>query len=206
MKNSEAIAKTWKSLVDVERYFKDGIPQQLATAVTFSGEDAEPIKNAQITVKQCGPFLPSELKILAEEIVLTSFDQFNQFLDALKRITDSDDAIERQKATKNANIKLQSCLETYRAKLSEFNEVIPQDIGNNVTQSITITGTVSGQLNIAGDSIDAHNINISLGELVRKIEESNDDGKEEVKSKLSALLKHPLVVKILGGAAGGVIG
>lgn len=206
MKTNEAITRTWESLFDVEHYFKNGIPQQLATATTFSGEDAVPIHKAQLTLKQCEPFLPSDIKKNAEEVLLTAFDQFNLFVEALRRVTESSNGDQRQIATKEANSQLQSCLDTYRDKLAMFSKVIPKDISNSVTQNITVSGTVSGQLNIAGNSIDAPNMNITLAELTRKIEESNDSSKHEAKSKLASLLKHPLVIKILGGAAGGIMG
>ena len=94
----------------------------------------------------------------------------------------------------------------HREKLSELGKIIPTDIGNAVNQSISISGPVSGQLNIAGNSIAAPSMNMTLSELERKIEESSDASKEDAKSKLKSLLKHPLVVKILGGATGVVIG
>ena len=206
MKTREAITRTWKALVEVEYYFKDGIPKQLATAVSFSGEDAIPIHTAQSTLRQCEPFLPSELKNTSEEVLLTAFTQFNIFIDALKKVTASKDDAQRQIATKEANQQLQMSLDAYREKLSMLGKIIPPDIGNAVNQSISISGSVSGQLNIAGTTISAPSMNMTLSELERKIDESNDASKEDAKSKLRSLLKHPLVVKILGGAIGGVIG
>ena len=205
MKTSEAITKTWKALVEVEYYFKDGIPEQLATAVSFSGEDAIPIHRAQSILRECEPFLPPELKNAAEEVLLTAFSQFNIFIDALKKVTESGDDTQRQIATNEANQQLQTSLNIYRKKLSELGKLIPEDIGNAVNQSITISGSVRGQINIGG-SISSPSMNMTLSELERRIDESTDSRKEDAKSKLKSLLKHPLVVKILGEVTGGIIG
>jgi len=117
MNTSEAITRTWKALVEIEYYFKDGIPKQLATAVSFSGEDAIPIHTAQLTLRQCEPFLPPELKNTSEEVLLTAFTQFNLFIDALKKVTASSDEAQRQIATKEANKQLQMSLNAYREGL-----------------------------------------------------------------------------------------
>ena len=81
-----------------------------------------------------------------------------------------------------------------------------KDTNHRITQHISVSGPVSGQLNIAGNSIDTPNMNMTLSELKKIIDESDDGSKHEAKSKLESLLKHPLIVKILGGAAGGIIG
>ena len=205
MDNSTAIFKVWESLAEVEHYFKNGIPQQLETAASFSGEDAIPIHNAQLTLKQCIPFLPSNIKENAEDVLQTAFDQFNLFLSALGKVVESNEETQREVATKEANMQLESSLDTYREKLHAFSKIIPQDISSSVVQHINISGIVEGPLNIAGESIHAPNMNITLSELARKIEASKDSGSHEAKSKLKELLKHPLVVKILGSAIGGVI-
>lgn len=88
--------------------------------------------------------------------------------------------------------------------LLESTEV--KDTNQSITQHISVSGPVSGQLNIAGHSIDTPNMNITLSELKRRIDESDDDSKHKAKSKLESLLKHPLIVRILGSAAGGIIG
>ncbi len=207
MKTDKAITKSWEALVEVEHYFKDGISQQLATAVTFSGEDAKPIRKAQLTLKQCEPFLPPDVKEISRKILLTAFEQFNLFLDSLKKIVASGDDLDKKKAaTKEANKQLQKSLEAYRDKLSDLRKVIPHDIGKDITQNISISGPVNGQLNIAGESIIEPSMNITLAELKKRIDESNHERKNEAKSKLNSLLKHPLVVEILGAASGGIFG
>ena len=69
---------------------------------------------------------------------------------------------------------------------------------------ITIHGNVNGQVNVAGQSIDSPVLNLSLGELVSRIDASDAPQveKAEAKSRLQELLSHPVVAAIVGGLAG----
>lgn len=70
--------------------------------------------------------------------------------------------------------------------------------------NITFNGPVTGNINVAGYSITAPVMSVSLGELLTKIEASNVAApeKEAAKSKLAEFLSHPVVAAIIGGLAG----
>lgn len=68
----------------------------------------------------------------------------------------------------------------------------------------SIANSVIGQMNVAGDSILSPSLNITIGELRRRIEDS-DSPEEDRNTALAALdnlLGHPLVVGILSAAVG----
>ena len=68
---------------------------------------------------------------------------------------------------------------------------------------ITIHGNVNGQLNVGGESVNSPVFQLSLAELVSKIEAADvpPSAKAEAKSKLQELLAHPVVAAIVGGLA-----
>ena len=70
--------------------------------------------------------------------------------------------------------------------------------------NITFHGPVSGNINVAGYSVNAPVMSLSIRDLIAKIDASNVDThkKEEAKSKLSEFLNHPVVAAIIGGLAG----
>lgn len=74
--------------------------------------------------------------------------------------------------------------------------------------NITFNGPVTGNINVAGHSITAPVMSVSLGELLTKIEASNVAApeKEAAKSKLAEFLSHPVVAAIVGGLAGKIGG
>lgn len=78
---------------------------------------------------------------------------------------------------------------------------IPKERG---MPQITIHGNVSGQLNVGGESVNSPVFQLSLGELVSKIEAADVSPSEKTsaKSKLQELLAHPVVAAIVGGLAG----
>ena len=69
--------------------------------------------------------------------------------------------------------------------------------------NITFNGPVTGYINVAGHSINAQAMSLSLTELLTKIEASNVTApeKEAAKSKLAEFLLHPVVAAIAGGLA-----
>lgn len=73
---------------------------------------------------------------------------------------------------------------------------------------ITFNAPVTGNVNVAGQSIHSPVMTFSLAELVTKIEASNaaQMEKEAAKSKLSEFLTHPVVAAIIGGLAGTIGG
>lgn len=77
---------------------------------------------------------------------------------------------------------------------------------NALSRSTTVnihhsTGVQVGDLN-------TQHVQATFQELVQRIERSSATAHEkaEAKSRLAAFLEHPLVVSVLGGAAGGVLG
>ncbi len=78
---------------------------------------------------------------------------------------------------------------------------IPKERG---MPQITIHGNVSGQLNVGGESVNSPVFQLSIGELLSRIEAADISPSEKVsaKSKLQELLAHPVVAAIVGGLAG----
>lgn len=73
---------------------------------------------------------------------------------------------------------------------------------------INFNAPVSGQVNVAGKSINSPVMALSIQDIVARIDASDASPaeKEGAKSKLAAFLEHPLVTGIVGGLAGGTIG
>ena len=73
---------------------------------------------------------------------------------------------------------------------------------------INFNAPVSGQVNVAGSSISNPVMQLSVGELLAKIDAANASPAEKVeaKSKLAGFLSHPLVTSLVGGIAGGAAG
>ncbi len=78
---------------------------------------------------------------------------------------------------------------------------IPKEKG---MPQVTIHGNVSGQVNIGGESVNSPVFQLSLGELLSRIEAADAPPSEKsaAKSKLQELLAHPVVAAIVGGLAG----
>ncbi len=74
--------------------------------------------------------------------------------------------------------------------------------------NITFTGPVSGNINVAGHSISAPVMSLSLGDVLARIESSSaaPTEKEAAKSKLAEFLSHPVVAAIIGGLASNIGG
>jgi hypothetical protein len=74
--------------------------------------------------------------------------------------------------------------------------------------NINFNGPVMGNINVAGHSITAPVMSLSLADLLTKIESSNisTTEKEAAKSKLAEFLAHPVVAAIIGGLAGKIGG
>jgi hypothetical protein len=78
---------------------------------------------------------------------------------------------------------------------------IPKEKG---MPQINIHGNVNGQLNVGGESVNSPVFQLSLAELVSRIEAADVSPSEKAgaKSKLQELLAHPVVAAIVGGLAG----
>lgn len=74
--------------------------------------------------------------------------------------------------------------------------------------SITFNGAVSGNINVAGHTISAPTLTLSLGDVLARIESSSvtPAEKEAAKSKLAEFLSHPVIAAVVGGLAGNVGG
>ena len=74
--------------------------------------------------------------------------------------------------------------------------------------NITFSGPVSGNINVAGHTISAPVMSLSIGDVLARIEASNAPPaeKEAAKSKFAEFLSHPVVAAIIGGIASKVGG
>lgn len=87
-------------------------------------------------------------------------------------------------------------------------------IASNTTSSekpvsqINFHGPVSGHVVVAGESVYNTELNLSLAEIIAKIDASvaTPSEKEGAKSRLKEFLAHPLVAAVVGGLAGGAVG
>lgn len=79
-------------------------------------------------------------------------------------------------------------------------------VREKTVSQITINGNVSGQVNIAGETITSPVLNLAVGEVLARVEASNASPAEKsaVKSKFQEFLTHPVVAAIIGGLAGRV--
>jgi hypothetical protein len=70
--------------------------------------------------------------------------------------------------------------------------------------NVTIHGGVTGQVNIAGETVSGPILHLSLGELLEQIEASDVSPAEKAAatSKFKEFLAHPLVAAIVGGLVG----
>lgn len=78
----------------------------------------------------------------------------------------------------------------------------------NMPQINNFNGPIHGQLNVAGTSISAPSLQLTLNEILSRIERADvpESEKQAAKSVLSQFLNHPLVSSIVGGVAGGIVG
>lgn len=73
---------------------------------------------------------------------------------------------------------------------------------------INFHGPITGQVNVAGESVNSPVLNLSVGDILARIDASNasPEEKETAKSKLKDFLAHPLVAAVIGGLAGHIGG
>jgi hypothetical protein len=73
---------------------------------------------------------------------------------------------------------------------------------------INFHAPITGQVNVAGESISNPALNLSVGDILAKIESSDasPEDKETAKSRLKEFLAHPLVSAIIGGVVGRIGG
>ena len=205
MNKDQAVSKLWGSLIEVEDYFQRGIITQFQQSKSFGGDDALPIKKAHLVLKESEPFIPRDIFNIAESCVELAANEFNVFLNVLRK------ALEEPNETKKiqtVSIALEKSFKAYQDSLVPLRKAIPSLVHDQNSSSITISGNVYGQLNVAGNNIDSPAMNITLGELLRKIDESDSSStdKTSIKTKIGEIISHPLVTSILGGVTGGIVG
>jgi hypothetical protein len=76
----------------------------------------------------------------------------------------------------------------------------------NTMSNISFNAPITGNVNVAGNSIIAPVQSITFGDILTRIEKSSatETEKQAAKSKLTEFLSHPLVAAIVGGLAGGI--
>ncbi len=76
----------------------------------------------------------------------------------------------------------------------------------NPMSNISFNAPITGNVNVAGNSIIAPVQSITFGDILARIESSSatESEKQAAKSKLTEFLSHPLVAAVVGGLAGGI--
>jgi len=171
----------------------------------------ESIKNVRSDVQAKYPDLDDYLVLgkMGSGLIITGFGDINDNLRAVLKTMEQPivDILSKHSIPKKQIEKwFEMCRKSKNRVLvaEEFINLV-KSIGkdNDVRTQINISGVnVEGQLNVAGKDISSPVMNITLSELEKRIDESNENSKHEAKSILASLLKHPLVVKILGSVAG----
>lgn len=75
-----------------------------------------------------------------------------------------------------------------------------------ITQGINFHGSITGQVNIAGQTISSPIFSLILADIEKKISDSDapPEEKEEAHTRLKAFLAHPIVAGIVGALAGNI--
>ena len=205
MTEKDAISKLWVALVEIEEYFQNGVIKQFQSKSSFSGEDAIIIKNAYSLLKQAEPFISNNIYKEAETTIVSSAEYFNELLDALRR------ALMEQDETRKIEIvskTLNKILQKYRKNMEKVKKIIPSSIKEKDTNTgIVIHGGSFHNSNIIGTNIDSPLINLTISELIKKIDSSNltNDEKKEIKDKINDILTHPLLASIIGSVSGAIL-
>ncbi len=119
MNSNEAFDSMWTTLVDVEEYIQYGITDQLETAVSFSGDDMVPVRNAFQTARRLEPYLSTDISSAANASLQVAQSGLNRFLDALRAYVaiPLTEVSSREEAVKTANRVLNQVLHEYRSSL-----------------------------------------------------------------------------------------
>jgi|LGVF01.1.fsa_nt_gb hypothetical protein len=119
MNSNEAFDSIWTALIDVEEYIQYGIPKQLHTAVSFSGDDMVPVHNAFQTARRLDPFLSTDILSASYASLEVAQSGLNRFLNALRAgvAIPKTDVGHRQEAIRTANNVLNQVLHEFRSSL-----------------------------------------------------------------------------------------
>lgn len=141
-----------------------------------------------------------------------SFDTFGLFVSSLARFADE---IDRDSAeswlitngrtnTNDWRFIWASLTPTHYSECSLYSSLLEK----KSMQEVHFNGPITGQINVAGESVVSPSINLTLAEIIARIESSSATPEEKAgaKSKLKQFLEHPIVAAIAGGLVGGILG
>ena len=195
----------WTALKAVEEYIRDGIVRQMNGASSFGGEDMHPLREAYLTCERLKPFLSATLYTSATEATQVATSGLNRMLRDMRLAISVPPPLRDVELREACDKARSSTLAAYQIALGA---VEPQlKLEKSLSSAvININGPVHGQLNIAGTDIHNATMSLKIGDLLSQINASSasEPEKTEAKSRLTALLSHPLVASIVGGLAGGI--
>jgi hypothetical protein len=205
MTTASQSAELWVTLKELEEYIRDGMVHQMNGATSFGGEDMQPLKEAHLTCERLKPFLSPALYSQASAATHIALSGLNRMLGDMRDAMTAPLPIRQSKLRRAFDDARGSTLGSYRDALRTIEPLLkPEKL--LPTSTINISGPVYGQLNVAGSDIHNATMSLRIGDLLAQIEASSasDPEKTEAKSRLKALLSHPLVAAIVGGLAGGI--
>lgn len=141
-----------------------------------------------------------------------SFDTFGLFASSLARFADE---IDRDSAESLLIANEQTETNDWRFNWASLTPAHYSDCSlysplseKKPMQTVHFNAPITGQVNVAGESISSPSLNLKLSEIVTQIESSNatDAEKSTAKLKLKEFLEHPIVASIIGSTVGGLIG
>jgi hypothetical protein len=137
-----------------------------------------------------------------------TFDTFKLFASTVIRFYDEIDSDFRHKALAAETIRsskdwrwnFEHVASMHYSDCPIYSKILKE----KVMPQVTIHGNVNGQVNIGGESVNSPVLQLSIGELLARIDAADASPGEKVaaKSKLQELLAHPVVAAIVGGLAG----
>lgn len=137
-----------------------------------------------------------------------AFDTFRLFSNLFIRIVDPIDRSEAEKVIKEDPAPpgkdwrwVWSHVEPLHFSDCSYYSILHQE---KPLSHITFNGPVTGNINVAGHTISAPVMSLSIADLLAKIDASDiaPVEKEAAKSKLAEFLSHPVIAAIIGGLAG----
>ena len=128
MEKDIALSRLWKSLIDVEDYFRNGINAELEEPHLFGGKIAAPITNVYLCFNAAKPFLAHETADLAESATHIAAKEFNDVLHLSRRAMVLTDRDEAKRIVQN---KLDSSLELFRRSTILLKQIIADSIGGH---------------------------------------------------------------------------
>ena len=174
-------------------------------ATSFGGEDMQPLKEAHLTCERLKPFLSPPVFQQASAATHIAVSGLNRMLDDMRHAMVAPLPIRIATLSKACDDARASTLSSYQAALQNLEPLLKSETPLPGS-TINISGPVYGQLNVAGNDVCNATMSLKIGDLIAKIDASgaSEPERNEAKSRLNALLSHPLVAAIVGGLAGGI--